>query len=88
MFGGGAGRGRAGGGRQVFRGSDLSYAMEVTLEEAADGKDAQIRIPSWENCDTCKGSGAKPGTSPKTCPTCSGSGRKAIVVNPPPRKKR
>ena len=67
-------RGRAGGGRQVFRGGDLSYAMEITLEEAAKGKDAQIRIPSWESCDSCKGSGAKPGTQVKTCVTCSGSG--------------
>ncbi|MEY4757692.1 MAG: hypothetical protein RJA34_2590 [Pseudomonadota bacterium] len=66
--------GRNGGGRQVFRGGDLSYAMEITLEEAASGKDAQIRIPSWENCDTCRGTGAKPGTSAKTCGTCSGSG--------------
>ena len=68
-------RGRAGGnGRQVFRGSDLSYAMEVTLEEAAAGKDAQIRIPSWDSCDVCHGSGAKPGTQAKTCGTCNGSG--------------
>ena len=68
-------RGRAnGGGRQVYHGSDLSYAMEITLEEAARGKDAQIRIPSWDNCDTCHGSGAKPGTQVKTCATCSGSG--------------
>jgi len=66
-------RGRAGG-RQVYRGSDLSYAMEITLEEAARGKDAQIRIPSWDNCDTCHGSGAKPGTSAKTCGTCGGTG--------------
>ena len=66
--------GRRGGGRQVYRGSDLSYAMEITLEEAARGKDAQIRIPSWESCDTCHGSGAKPGTSAKTCGTCQGSG--------------
>ena len=65
---------RGGGGQQVYRGSDLSYAMEITLEEAAHGKDAQIRIPSWDTCDTCKGSGAKPGTSAKTCTTCSGSG--------------
>jgi molecular chaperone DnaJ len=56
------------------RGSDLSYAMEITLEEAARGKDAQIRIPSWEDCDTCRGTGAKPGTSAKTCPTCHGNG--------------
>src|SRR5690606_2001446 len=62
------------GGRQVYRGSDLSYAMEVALEEAARGKDAQIRIPSWESCDTCHGSGAKPGTSAKTCGTCQGAG--------------
>ena len=68
------GRGRAQGGRQVYRGSDLSYAMEVTLEEAARGKDAQIRIPSWEACDTCHGSGAKVGTSAKTCTTCQGAG--------------
>ena len=50
------------GGRQVFRGGDLSYAMEMTLEEAANGKDAQIRIPAQENCDVCAGAGAKPGT--------------------------
>jgi len=73
VFGGG-GRGRAGGGRQVFRGNDLSYAMEVTLEEAAEGKDAQIRIPSWDDCSTCHGSGAKPGTKPITCTTCHGAG--------------
>lgn len=68
-------RGRPGaGGRQVFRGGDLSYAMEITLEEAARGKDAQIRIPSWDNCDVCKGTGAKPGTQVKTCGTCNGAG--------------
>jgi molecular chaperone DnaJ len=68
-------RGRSGaGGRQVFRGGDLSYAMEITLEEAARGKDAQIRIPSWDNCDVCKGTGAKPGTQVKTCGTCNGAG--------------
>jgi molecular chaperone DnaJ len=67
-------RGRGAGGRQVYRGSDLSYAMEITLEEAARGKDAQIRIPSWDNCDVCRGTGAKPGTQVKTCTTCHGSG--------------
>ena len=65
---------RGAGGRQVYRGNDLSYAMEISLEEAAKGKEAQLRIPSWEECDTCHGSGAKPGTSPKTCSTCHGSG--------------
>jgi molecular chaperone DnaJ len=77
MFGqgraGGAARGQAGG-RQVYRGSDLSYAMEITLEEAAHGKDAQIRIPTWDDCDVCHGSGAKPGTQAKTCTTCNGAG--------------
>jgi molecular chaperone DnaJ len=73
VFGGARG-GRQNGGRQVFRGSDLSYAMEVTLEEAAEGKEAQIRIPSWDNCGTCHGSGAKPGTKPITCTTCHGAG--------------
>ncbi len=74
MFGQQRGRAGAGGGRQVYRGGDLSYAMEITLEEAARGKDAQIRIPSWEACDPCHGTGAKPGTQVKTCGTCSGSG--------------
>ena len=72
IFGGG--RRGGGGGQQVYRGNDLSYAMEITLEEAAAGKDTQIRIPTWDNCDTCHGTGAKPGTSPKVCPTCNGSG--------------
>ncbi|MCU0928464.1 MAG: molecular chaperone DnaJ [Burkholderiaceae bacterium] len=71
LFGGGAAAGgRRGGGRQVYRGGDLSYA----IEEAAHGKETQIRIPTWETCDTCQGSGAKPGTSAKTCPTCNGAG--------------
>jgi molecular chaperone DnaJ len=75
IFGGAAGGGRRGpGGQQVYRGSDLSYAMEITLEEAAGGKETQLRVPSWETCDTCSGSGAKPGTSPKTCTTCNGAG--------------
>ena len=75
VFGGAAGRGRQQGGRQVYRGSDLSYAMEVTLEEAANGKEAQIRIPSWDECSTCKGNGAKPGTKPIVCTTCQGHGQ-------------
>ncbi len=66
---------RGQGGRQVFRGGDLSYAMEVTLEEAANGKEAQIRVPSWDDCGICKGSGAKPGTKVATCTTCHGHGQ-------------
>jgi molecular chaperone DnaJ len=70
---GGAG-GRRPGGQQIYRGADLSYAMEISLEEAANGKETQIRIPSWDACETCHGSGAKPGTSAKTCTTCNGTG--------------
>jgi molecular chaperone DnaJ len=74
LFGGAAGARRGAHGQQVYRGSDLSYAMEITLDEAANGKETQIRIPSWENCETCHGTGAKPGTHSKTCPSCNGSG--------------
>ncbi|MCH9818061.1 MAG: molecular chaperone DnaJ [Betaproteobacteria bacterium] len=74
IFGGGR-RGGGGGGRQVFRGNDLSYAMDITLEEAAAGKESQIRIPSWDSCTPCDGTGAKPGTQAKTCTTCHGAGQ-------------
>jgi molecular chaperone DnaJ len=67
-------RGGQRGGKQVFRGGDLSYAMEISLEEAAAGKDAQIRVPSWDDCNICRGSGAKPGTKVATCTTCHGHG--------------
>jgi molecular chaperone DnaJ len=73
IFGAGR-RGGGGGGPQVYRGADLKYAMEITLEQAANGFDTEIRVPSWENCEICKGSGAKLGTTPKTCRTCGGSG--------------
>lgn len=70
----GAGRGRTRGG-QRNRGADLRYNMEITLEEAFSGKAAQIRVPTSVTCETCAGSGAKPGSSPKTCTTCGGAGR-------------
>ncbi len=70
IFGAGAGRGRGG----VFRGADLRYNLELTLEEAARGTEAKIRIPTMEQCETCHGSGAKPGTQPKPCTTCHGRG--------------
>lgn len=79
IFGGAMG-GRAGGGRSnAFRGADLRYNMEITLEQAAAGFATDIRVPAWENCDTCKGTGAKPGTQPKTCGTCGGSGAVRIT---------
>ena len=71
---GGAGAGRGAGGSNVYRGADLRYAMEVSLEQAASGYETEIRVPSWDNCATCKGSGAKPGTKPQTCRTCGGQG--------------
>jgi molecular chaperone DnaJ len=71
IFGGGGARSGA---RQRFRGEDLRYTLEITLEEAAHGKDTQIRIPGWNDCDTCHGSGAKPGTKATNCPVCNGSG--------------
>ncbi len=73
MGGGRGGRARSTGGRE--RGADLRYNMEISLEEAFTGKTAQIRVPTSITCDVCTGSGAKPGTQPKTCTTCQGSGR-------------
>jgi molecular chaperone DnaJ len=67
---GGQGRGRS----SVYRGADLRYNLEISLEHAARGTETKIRIPTMETCETCKGSGAKPGTSPKTCETCHGAG--------------
>jgi molecular chaperone DnaJ len=67
---GGQGRGRS----SVYRGADLRYNLEVSLEQAARGTETKIRIPTMETCETCHGSGAKPGTQPKTCETCHGGG--------------
>jgi molecular chaperone DnaJ len=57
------------------RGADLRYDLEITLEDAANGMTANLRIPRLETCDTCKGSGAAAGTQPETCTTCNGSGQ-------------
>ena len=70
IFGGGRGGGRQG----VYRGADLRYNLEIGLEEAARGTETKIRIPTMEECATCNGSGAKPGTQPQTCTTCNGRG--------------
>ncbi|HEX4944538.1 MAG TPA: molecular chaperone DnaJ [Usitatibacteraceae bacterium] len=58
----------------VYRGADLRYNLEITLEQAARGTETKIRIPVMEECETCHGSGAKPGTQAKTCSTCGGTG--------------
>jgi molecular chaperone DnaJ len=57
------------------RGADLRYNMEITLDEAYQGKTAQIEIPVSVTCESCSGTGAKAGTKPKTCSTCGGAGR-------------
>jgi molecular chaperone DnaJ len=66
--------GARGGRNAVYRGADLRYSMEITLEQAANGFATEIRVPSWDTCETCEGSGAKPGTKAKTCDTCGGAG--------------
>jgi molecular chaperone DnaJ len=72
VFGGGRGGSRR---TSAQRGADLRYDLEITLEEAARGMTAQLRIPRLEACDTCKGSGAAAGSQPETCSTCAGSGQ-------------
>ncbi|MGB0126086.1 MAG: molecular chaperone DnaJ [Rhodocyclaceae bacterium] len=70
--------GNRGGRSNVYRGADLRYNLEVSLEDAARGTETRIRIPTMDECETCKGSGAKPGTQPKVCPTCGGAGQVRI----------
>ena len=67
--------GRGGGRSNVYRGADLRYNLEITLEQAAFGTETKIRIPTMEVCEVSKGLGAKSGTHAKTCPTCQGSGQ-------------
>ena len=71
MFGG-----RTASGRRTAsqRGSDLRYDLEISLEEAAEGVTAQLRIPRLESCEVCAGTGAKSGTQPEACTTCGGRG--------------
>ena len=65
-----------GGGRtRQARGDDLSYALDVSFEEAAFGTEKTISVPRRMRCPPCQGSGAKAGTRPRTCPTCRGSGQ-------------
>ncbi|MGB2199911.1 MAG: molecular chaperone DnaJ [Pseudooceanicola atlanticus] len=68
--------GRGGGGRRrATRGSDLRYNLRVTLEEAYNGLQKTIQVPTAVQCDECEGSGAEGGAEPATCPTCSGMGK-------------
>lgn len=63
------------GGRQPRRGADLRYDMEITLEDAFHGKATEITVDVSGTCDTCAGSGAKPGTVARACATCAGHGK-------------
>ena len=72
-FFGDARQGGGRGGRE--RGADMRYNLEITLEEAYNGRAETITIPSSLTCEVCSGSGAKAGSKPRTCPTCGGAGR-------------
>ena len=74
IFGAGA-RGGGRPGQQVYRGGDLRYSMDISLEEAAHGHETQIRIPGWNECDVCSGKGAEPGSKVESCSTCGGQGQ-------------
>ncbi|MBE0476201.1 MAG: molecular chaperone DnaJ [Coriobacteriia bacterium] len=76
LFGGAGGFGgaTAAGARRAHRGADLTYDVRLGFEEALEGTSAKVEVQRSETCATCRGSGAKPGTSPRTCPTCGGSG--------------
>ena len=69
--------GAPGGGQRknVLRGSDLRYDLEISLEDAYEGKEVDLRVDGTVRCDPCGGSGAKPGTSAKRCATCDGRGQ-------------
>jgi molecular chaperone DnaJ len=75
---GGARAGRS----TVFRGADLRYNLEITLEQAAHGFETKIRIPTMAACDVCSGTGARPGTQPQACPTCRGAGQVRVSQGP------
>ena len=72
---GGFGGGQRGGGQRATRGQDLRYNLNVTLEEAFSGKEAQITVPSSVACEACNGTGADGGAEPENCPTCAGMGK-------------
>ena len=76
VFGAGGGRAGSSGRRAgAQRGADLRYDLEISLEDAAAGMTAQLRIPRLESCEKCQGSGAAEGTQPETCQTCKGVGQ-------------
>lgn len=80
FFGGGGGSSRRNG---PTRGNDIEYSLNLTFEEAIFGVKKEISVTRSENCDTCNGSGAEPGTSAKTCPHCNGSGQVRVQRQTP-----
>jgi molecular chaperone DnaJ len=74
IFGGGR-RGRS----QVFRGADLRYELELSLEQAVAGDSINLELPTQVECTRCAGKGAEPGTSPVTCKTCGGAGQVRVA---------
>src|SRR6202011_1564427 len=72
IFGGGRRRGR---GQRGQRGADLRYDMSLSFEEAAVGVNTKIHVSRMESCESCKGTGAKPGTGMSACKTCGGRGQ-------------
>jgi len=79
IFGGGGRGGRGAGAGRQRRGRDLEITVNITLEEAAAGLEKTITVPRYEMCQTCSGSGAKPGTKKAACQQCRGTGR--VVVS-------
>ena len=75
----GAGRAGGGGGQRVYRGADLRYNLDLSLEDAVRGTTVKIRVPTMVTCKSCDGSGAKKGTSPVTCTTCGGHGQVRVT---------
>ena len=75
IFGGG---GMGGGRSRAARGADLRYDLDLELETAVDGDTIEIRIPTLEQCETCGGDGAEPGSPVDTCDTCKGQGQVRI----------
>jgi molecular chaperone DnaJ len=80
LFGSGAGAGGTGsrggvrGGRAQSRGRDLETEVSLSFDQAVEGAQVSLTVPTSQPCPTCRGTGAKPGTSPKVCPVCGGRG--------------
>jgi molecular chaperone DnaJ len=79
VFGDIFGSGRRGGRNQVFRGADLRYELDLTLEQAVTGDSINLELPTQVECERCAGKGAEPGTEPVTCTTCGGAGQVRVT---------